>query len=64
MLNALTADLAPLNRTGQLKGSDVYWTVLIVRVAPYERLTRPSEGGAHLLIFTAPSGEEPPKARD
>jgi pilus assembly protein CpaE len=63
---SLAANLDVLDASGQLVGSEVYWTVLIVRTAPYVRLTQPEASPARLLIYqhgsssTAPA---PPKPR-
>ena len=53
---ALTADLDALYNSGLFKGTDFYWSVIIVQTQPYVRLTQPAESGPQLLIYVSPSG--------
>ena len=52
----LTADLDALYNSGQFKGTDLYWAVIIVQTQPYVRLTQPAQSGPQLLIYVPPSG--------
>jgi pilus assembly protein CpaE len=62
----LTADLDALYNSGLFKGTDLYWSVIIVQTQPYARLTQPAERSPQLLIYVAPSGggsAPPPKPK-
>jgi hypothetical protein len=63
---SLAADLDALYNSGQFKGTDLFWTVIIVRTGPYVRLIQPAESGSQLLVYAPPSGgvPAPPKPRD
>jgi hypothetical protein len=52
----LTADLDALYNFGQVRSGEIYWTVLIVRTEPYERVIQPSAGNARPLAYQPPSG--------
>ena len=52
----LTADLDALYNSGQFKGTDLYWAVIIVQTQPYVRLTQPAKSSPQLLIYVPPSG--------
>ena len=56
----LTADLDALYNLGQVKGGDIYWTVLIVRTEPYVRITLPSASNARSLTYQPPTA--PPES--
>lgn len=53
---SLSVDLDPLYNAGQFKGTDLYWSVIIVQTQPYVRLTQPAERSPQLLIYVPPSG--------
>ena len=52
----LTADLDALYNSGQFKGTDLYWAVILVQTQPYARLMQPAQSGPQLLIYVPPSG--------
>jgi hypothetical protein len=52
----LTADLNALYNLGQVKGGEIYWTVLIVKTQPYVRIIPPSASNARSLSYQAPAG--------
>jgi hypothetical protein len=64
---SLTADLDALYFSGQFKGTDLYWAVIVVQTQPYVRLTQPAKSGPQLLIYQPPSGGSagppPPKPK-
>ena len=55
---AVNLDMTYLSRL--LTVSEIYWTVLVVRTQPYERLTQPGSSNWHTLNFNLPSGSAPP----
>jgi hypothetical protein len=58
---SLIADLDALYNSGQYRGSDFYWTVIIVQTQPYARLTQPAERSPQLLIYVPPSSAPTPE---
>jgi hypothetical protein len=58
----LTIDLDALYGFGQLKSGNLYWTVLIVRTAPYSRLTKPTADNGRLLTYQPPADSGGPGA--
>jgi len=52
---SLSADLVVLPNSGQLTGTDIYWTVIIVQTQPYVRLTQPGKSVPQLLVYRPPS---------
>ncbi len=57
---SLSADLSVLYQSGAFTGSEVFWTVLIVRENPYVRLTSPSGSERSALYYSPGSGEPGP----
>lgn len=57
---SLAANLDVLYRTGQVVASQFYWTVLVVNVDPYLRLTLPQDSPAWRLNYRQSGGEAPP----
>jgi len=53
---ALQADLDYLVRSGQLRGSRLLWTVLVVQTNPYVRLTTPGRSELGELLYSSPGG--------
>jgi len=51
---ALEADVNALGRTGQLHGSRVLWTVLVVQTSPYARLTSPDRSEVGEIFYQPP----------
>jgi len=66
---SLIADLDALYNSGQFKGTDLYWAVIIVQTQPYARQTQPAQSGPRPLVYVPPSGgggpaPPPPKPKD
>jgi pilus assembly protein CpaE len=53
---SLAADLAPLHNAGQFRNAQVFWSVIVVRDAPYERLVSPADAERSALYYD-PSGD-------
>lgn len=51
VLTALQANLDVMYEAHQLTSSQAYWTVLIVRQNPYERLTQPADSPRRLVVY-------------
>ena len=61
--SSLSVNLQVLYSSGQMTSSKLYWTVLIVQVSPYMRLTQPASSNARMLVYqpsTGGSGGSPP----
>lgn len=60
--NSLQADLDALFNQGRPIGQDVYWTVLVVRLDPYERLIQPADSNWRVMRYQQPGsgGYQPP----
>jgi pilus assembly protein CpaE len=52
----LSANLRVLYSSGQMTSSRLYWTVLIVQLSPYVRLTQPANSNAWVLVYQPPTG--------
>lgn len=50
---SLDINLAPLYANGSFIASQLYWTVLVVQVNPYVRLTTPGEGEVGTIYYNA-----------
>jgi len=50
---SLDINLDPLYANGSFRGSQLYWTVLVVQVSPYVRLTAPGAGETGTLTYVA-----------
>lgn len=53
-----------MQSSGQLSGDRFYWTVIVVRTQPYQRLTQPTAAGARLVVGAPPPPTAPPKPKD
>jgi pilus assembly protein CpaE len=65
---SLVANLDVLYQSGQLTSSRLYWTVLVVRTSPYQRLTQPGASTSRVIVIPASSGgggggPSPPKPK-
>jgi multidrug resistance efflux pump len=47
----------------ELTGGRLFWTVIVVRQDPYQRLTEPTGAGARLLVWAGPAPTAPPKPK-
>ncbi len=64
--NLLELNIDSLFSSGQVPGGRLFWTVLIVRSAPYARLTQPAQSPQHRFIYAgeapvAPAQPPPPR---
>lgn len=59
---AIEVNLDALASAGQIKGSQIFWTVLVVQMDPYVRWTQPGDGEQSTFFYSAPSGGPPPPA--
>ncbi len=66
---SIDVNLDSLYNAGQLKGQQIFWTVLVVRLNPYTRWTQPADGERSSFFYSAPggaaaAGSPPPRPRD
>jgi hypothetical protein len=57
---SLSADLAPLYNSGQLRNSQIFWSVIVVQEGPYVRLAGPGDAERGALFYNPPGGGSPP----
>jgi hypothetical protein len=55
----IDVNLDSLYIAGQLKGQQIFWTVLVVHLSPYARLTQPAESERSTFFYNAPGGPAP-----
>lgn len=60
--NSAEVNLDVLYDSDQIRGLDIYWTVLVVQVEPYTRLVQPADSNWRILRYQ-PTAGEPPKPR-
>lgn len=63
--NSLELSIDSLFLSNQAPGGRLFWTVLIVRLQPYARLTQPAQSPQHRFIYAAevPAAPVPPPPR-
>ncbi len=57
----MDVNLDTLYQGGQFRGSQIYWTVLVVQRNPYVRWMSPADGERGSFFYNAPSGGSQPQ---
>ncbi len=58
---SIDVNLDSLYQASRLTGSQIFWTVLVVRMSPYQRWTQPAGSERSSFFYAAPGGGPPPE---